>query len=54
MLARDKPSSLLQTLIIYGCKMFFNIGPWRQKERINKDIECQCREFLLKGKVQYG
>jgi hypothetical protein len=29
-LARDKHFSLLRTLINYGQKMFFNIGPWAQ------------------------
>jgi hypothetical protein len=28
MLARDKHSSLLRTLVNYGRKTFYNIGPW--------------------------
>jgi hypothetical protein len=27
-LAKDKHASLLQALVNYGCKKFFNIGPW--------------------------
>jgi hypothetical protein len=27
-LARDKHSRLLRTFVSYGCKKFFNIGPW--------------------------
>jgi hypothetical protein len=35
--ASNKRSSLLETLetyIIYGCKTFYNIGPWTQVARI--------------------
>ncbi len=28
MLVRDKRSSLLRKFVIYGCKKFYNIGPW--------------------------
>ncbi len=27
-LARDEHSSLLQKIVTYGCKKFYNIGPW--------------------------
>ncbi len=29
-LARGKHSSLLQKLVYYGCKKFYNVGPWFQ------------------------
>ncbi len=31
MLARDKPSGLLLTLVNYGRKRFYMIGPWDAK-----------------------
>ncbi len=34
MLVRHKHSSLLETLINYSCKEFYNIGPWSQCQKI--------------------
>jgi hypothetical protein len=31
-LASDKPSSLLQTFVYYGCKKVYRIGPWDKEE----------------------
>jgi hypothetical protein len=28
-LTYDKHSNLLQTLVNYGCRKFYNIGPWK-------------------------
>ncbi len=29
-LAREKQSNLLRKFVTYGCKKFYNIGPWSQ------------------------
>jgi hypothetical protein len=38
--ARGKRSSLLRTFTSYGCKRFYDLGPWVLYHKRNMDILC--------------
>ena len=41
MLAMEQHSSLIRTFVKYGCKKFYNIGPWGLIHKTSYDIFAQ-------------